>query len=295
MPDKPPNLSNPKYVCRTLLNASEVLFTNKSRSGCVHNLPSTGTCWVSGDLHDNPEHLQTIIKLASLDSPANHLVLQELIHSGDGSEAPDLSYQTLVKVAELVIAYPDQVHPILANHELSQALGRSITKGTGDLVSQFIQGVFGVFDNDTSKVLKAINAFIFSMPLAVRSETGLMCTHSLPDEEKMDLFDVDIINREITTSDIEGIFGSVSQVVWGREHTQKQVNELAACWEVKLFCVGHAYVHNGIELLFSNVLALNSDHANGVVLPVDLENILNAKQTKKLAVKLQRPVTQRNV
>lgn len=292
MPDTSQNLLNAKYVCRTLLNASEVLFTNKSRSGCIHILPSKGTCWVSGDLHDNPEHLQTIIKLASLDSPSNHLVLQELIHSGDGSEAPDLSYQTLVKVAELVVAYPDQVHPILANHELSQALGRSITKGTGDLVSQFIHGVFGLFDSDTGKVLKAINAFIFSMPLAVRSESGLMCTHSLPDEDKMDLFDEEIINREITTADIEGIFGSVSQVVWGRQHTQRQVNELAGCWGVTLFCVGHAYVPKGIEIVFSNMLALNSDHKDGIVLPVDLENILSAKETKKLAVKLQQQAIQ---
>ncbi len=295
MADTTSNLSNPKYVCRILLNASEVLFTNKSRKGCVHTLPSKGTCWVSGDLHDNPAHLKTIINLASLDSPSNHLVLQELIHSGDGSGAPDLSYQTLVKVAELVVAYPDQVHPILANHELSQALERPITKGTGDLVSQFIRGVFGVFDNDTGMVLKAINAFIFSMPLAVLSESGLMCTHSLPDEEKMDLFDEGIINREITTSDIEGIFGSASQIVWGREHTQRQVNELAACWGVTLFCVGHAYVPKGVEVVFPNMLALNSDHENGVVLPVDLTNVLNAEQTKKLAVKLHRSGTNNDV
>ena len=92
---------------------------------------------MSGDLHDNPKHFETIVQLASLDSPENHLVLQELIHSGDGSSSPDLSYQTLVKVAELVVSYPNQVHPILANHELSQAMGRAITKGSGDLVSQF--------------------------------------------------------------------------------------------------------------------------------------------------------------
>jgi hypothetical protein len=122
-----------------------------------------------------------------------------------------------------------------------------------------------------------------------------MCTHSLPDEKNMDLFDEGIINREITTSDIEGVFGSVSQIVWGREHTQRQVNEIAACWGVTLFCVGHAFVPKGIEVVFPNMIALNSDHENGVVLPIDLANILNAKQTKKLAVKLQQSVANNDV
>ncbi len=220
-----------------MLDAAEMLFTSATRTGSTIRLPSSGTCWVSGDLHDNPEHLDVIIKLASLDSPNNHLVLQELIHSGEESDAPDLSYQTLVKVAELVVAHPKQVHPILANHEISQAMGKAITKGSGDLVNKFIHGVFSVFDNDTGKVLKAINAFIFSMPLAVRSESGLMCTHSLPDENKMDMFDETLLNREMLVSDIDGIYGSANPLVWGRLHTQPQIEELAKRWGVKLFCV----------------------------------------------------------
>jgi hypothetical protein len=166
-------------------------------------------------------------------------------------------------------------------------MGRAITKGCGDLVGQFIRGVYGVFGNDTGKVLKAINAFIFSMPLAVRSKTGLMCTHSLPDEDKMDLFDESVFHREILTSDIEGVYGSASLVVWGRTHTQKQVDELASYLGVKLFCVGHAFVPNGVEVAFPNMLLINSDHKNGVVLPIDLENIESAGQTKRHAVKLE--------
>jgi hypothetical protein len=250
-------------------------------------LPSSGTCWVSGDLHDNPIHLETIVKLATLDNPNNHLVVQELIHSGDESESPDLSYQTLVRVAELVIAHPNQVHPILANHELSQAMGNAITKGSGDLVSKFNSGVFGVFENETGKVLKAINAFIFSMPLAAKSETGLACTHSLPDENKMDFFDDNILNREMLIKDIEDKFGAASQIVWGRNHNEDQINKLADSWGVKLFCVGHAFVHDGVESAFQNMLCINSDHKNGVVLPVNLEKIDSAEETMERAIDLR--------
>ena len=146
--------------------------------------------------------------------------------------------------------------------------------------------MFGVFGTDTGKVLKAINAFIFSMPLAVRSKTGLMCTHSLPDEDKMDLFDESVLQRELLISDIEGVHGSASLLVWGRAHTQRQVNELASCWDVKLFCVGHAYVPNGIETAFRNMLMINSDHKNGVALPVNLKNIESAGKVKRRAVNL---------
>jgi hypothetical protein len=278
--------SGPREVCRALLGAADVLFSNKARSGCTVNLPPTGTCWVSGDLHDNVKHLQTIVKLACLDTPSNHLVLQELIHSGDESVDPDLSYQTLVKVAELVLAYPNQVHPILANHELSQAMEKPITKGCGDLVHKFIQGVHSVFDTKSGMVLKAINAFIFSMPLVVRSQSGLMCTHSLPDEDKMILFDENIINREVLVSDIDEVFGSANLVVWGRDHTKKQIKELGSRWGVKLFCVGHALVQDGIEVTFPNMLSINSDHSNGAVLPINLEKIETANKTITSAIML---------
>lgn len=278
--------SNPREVCNTLLSAADVLFSNRARSGCTINLPSTGTCWVSGDLHDNPKHLQTIVKLACLDTPSNHLVLQELIHSGDESNDPDVSYQTLVKVAELVLEYPNQVHPILANHELSQAMGKPITKGHGDLVYKFIQGVHSVFGTKSGMVLKAINAFIFSMPLAVRSSSGLMCTHSLPDVDKITVFDENIINREMLVSDIDELFGSANLVVWGRVHTNKQIKELGSRWGVKLFCVGHALVQDGIEVTFPNMLSINSDHRNGVVLPINLEKIENANKTITHAIML---------
>jgi hypothetical protein len=286
MTDTNPNYLNAKFVCKIMLDASDVLFTSPARTGCTIHLPSSGTCWVSGDLHDNPEHLETIVKLAALDSPNNHVVLQELIHSGEETDDHDLSYQTLVRVAELVVSYPKQVHPILANHEISQAMGRAITKGSGDLVSKFIRGVYSVFDNNTGKVLKAINAFIFSMPLAVRSETGLLCTHSLPDENKMDTFDKTVLGREMLVSDIDDTFGSANLLVWGRSHTQQQVEELAANWGVKLICVGHAFVPDGIEVAFSNLLLINSDHKNGVVLPINLEKIDTAEAVMELAVKL---------
>ena len=280
------NLSDPVDICTTLHKATELLYSYEGRTGCTHHIPSTGSVLVTGDLHDNPPHLEKIVRLASLNEPTNHVVLQELIHAGYTQNSHDLSYQMLVRVAGLVVAHPLQVHPILANHELSQATGRGITKGRGELVEMFNRGIDSVFGNSATEVLAAINAFVFAMPLAVQSESGLMCCHSLPNEALMDDFDIEIINRDLLPADVRGGDGSAYMMVWGRQHTQEQVNTLASCWGVKLFCLGHAWVPEGVEVAMDKVVMINSDHNNGVALPICLDTIPSAGLAMKAAVKL---------
>jgi hypothetical protein len=241
---------------------------------------------VTGDLHDNPFHLAKIIKLANLEIPTNHILLQELIHSAGDSTSYDLSYRMLVRVASLVASYPSQVHPILANHELSQATGRPITKGGGELVEKFSLGVKHVFGKQSKKVLDALDAFIFAMPLAVQTESGLMCLHSLPNELEMNDFDVNILKRKLKPKDLKTPAGSAYLLVWGRQQSPEQINGLATLWGVKLFCLGHAWVPSGIEMAMPNVLLINSDHDNGVVLPIQLDNIQNAGKSMQSAIKL---------
>jgi len=286
MPQPSINFSNFEDVCAVLQTASSCLLEYKNRKGCVHHLPSSGQVLITGDLHDNPVHFSKIIQLAELDIPTNHVVLQELIHSGGDSIATDFSYRMLVRVASLIIAYPSQVHPILANHELSQATGRPITKGGGELVEKFNSGVQQVFSKHTERVLEALNTFILAMPLAVQSKTGLMCLHSLPNELTMDEFDVEILQRELQPTDYRGPFGSAYMTVWGRQYEPEQVNALAEHWGVTLFCLGHAWVPGGIDMAMSNVLCINSDHNNGVVLPVQLDHIQSAGKTMQFAIQL---------
>ena len=89
-------------------------------------------------------------------------------------------------------------------------------------------------------------------------------------------FDLGILDRTLRPEDYMGS-GSAYCMVWGREHTQQQIDSLAKVWNVKLFCLGHAWVPAGIRAVFPNMLQLNSDHQEGVVLPINLENIQDAK------------------
>ncbi len=287
MEPQPQENSSPDTICAVLQSATQCLLGFSGRIGCTHHVSSKGKILVSGDLHNNSDHLLKIIELANLDVPTNHVVLQELIHSGGEQHGVDLSYQMLVRVAELVIAYPSQVHPILANHELSQATGRAITKGGSELVEKFSQGVKHVFGDRSEDVFLALNTFIFAMPLAVQSNSGLMCVHSLPNELAMDEFDIDILERDLKTPDCYGGCGSAFLLVWGRRYSEAQINELADYWDVSLFCLGHAWVPEGVEALLPNVVRLNSDHDKGVALPIDLGDIKSAQETIQTAMQLE--------
>ena len=151
----------------------------------------------------------------------------------------------LIRIATLVVAYPNQAHPILANHELSQLTRRGITKGSGNIVEMFLEGVEWVFGTESEEVLRAIDQFILAMPLAVKSESGLMCCHSLPNAALMHVFDTGILDRAMTDEDRDNVDGSATLMVWGRAHTEEQVQELAKLWGVTLFCLGHAHVSYG--------------------------------------------------
>ena len=100
-------------------------------------------------------------------------------------------------------------------------------------------------------------------------------------------FDMDIVDRELLPEDLRGSDGSAYMMVWGRQHTQEQINTIAAQWGVKLFCLGHAWVPDGVEVAMENVVLINSDHDNGVALPVCLDTIHNAGITAMAAVKLK--------
>ena len=89
------------------------------------------------------------LRAARLDrSPDNHVVLHELIHGDRLVNDMDMSHRMLARVAELVLAYPRQVHPILANHEIAQYRRHHISKGAGDNLELFDAGLDWVYGDE---------------------------------------------------------------------------------------------------------------------------------------------------
>ncbi|HSI37338.1 MAG TPA: hypothetical protein VK986_27365, partial [Tepidisphaeraceae bacterium] len=125
-------MSNPSadQVIETLQTAAEENGLSHLRQGQTIVLPEEGELWMTGDLHDHRRNLDKLIKAADLRThPNRHLVLHEVIHGDhyDASGAEE-SWVTLYKVADLKCDFPEQVHFLLANHDLAQVHGKGIMK-----------------------------------------------------------------------------------------------------------------------------------------------------------------------
>ena len=104
---------------------------------------------VVGDLHGNLPAFKQVLTIASLDlHPGRHLVLQELIHGKlmYPGERGDRSHQLVDLFAAMKCHWPERVHLILGNNELSEMTGRVI--GKDELRSLiFIDGARAVFQS----------------------------------------------------------------------------------------------------------------------------------------------------
>ena len=273
--------------CELFDGAAESLRSSPHRVGSAVNLPARGRLLLTGDLHDNPEHFEKIVRLADLGSSRDHhVVLHEIIHGEMLVNGVDLSHRMLARAARLAADHPGQVHILMANHELAQMTGQRVTKGAGDNVALFNDGLEFAFGDAWEEVAQAIGRFIGAMPLACRSESGLFCAHSLPSPRRLPDFDPSILDRELVETDYRPPDGSAYLMVWGRGWSDREVQTLAGHWGTKLFCLGHEHVENGIAMRGGQAIILNSDHEMGTVVPIDLSAPPTAEEAMFLAVRL---------
>lgn len=262
---------DPVAVAALLGDAAAAMQDAPGRRGCLAAISGPGRLLATGDLHDNPLHLRKVVAYSGiLEDPEAHLVLQELIHGERLVDGVDLSYRMLVKVAALVRDHPGRVHALLANHELAQMAGHSVSKGGGCMTTLFDDGLDRVFGSESHLVADGIATFVRAMPLAARTDHGVLCAHSLPGPAMMDRFDPDVLERDLRSADYEPLDGSAWMMVWGRGHDAEQTERLAERWDVSLFCLGHAFVEDGIAIGGPRTILLNSDHERGAVLPIGL-------------------------
>lgn len=279
------DMRSPEQVIDTLRAGAQASLHSAARRGSIDVVgPTDARAILTGDLHDNPVGLDIVAAEAGLTGqhdgppPSTHLVLHEVIHSGRLIHGLDLSYRSLVKAAALKSAYPEHVHFLLANHELSQISGAGIVKEGVSVVEAFNDGVAYVFGSAAAAVTEAINSLVRSLPLGVRfrgaAQPGagpdLLCAHSLPGDDRIDRFDTSIIDRPTTEDDYSPRQGSAYLMVWGRDHSPGLLTRLGDLWGVGCFVLGHEKADEGSFVRAPNVVILNSDHSNGVYANVAL-------------------------
>jgi hypothetical protein len=171
----------------------------------------------------------------------------------------------LLRVARLLVRQPREVLFVLGNHDIAQVTGNEITKSGHGVCEAFTQGVAYAFEDDAADVLAAVEAFLLSLPLAVRCPNGAFITHSLPHPARMEMAGTEIFHRPYETEDLRRGH-PVYEWTWGRGQTPEQIDALAEELGVELFVLGHRHVEGGWEKLTPRAITVASDHAHGCVM-----------------------------
>ncbi len=222
----------------------------KGRTGSIVQLgpEEADELMIFGDLHGNRVNFNKIVRYASLDeNPRRHLVLQEVVHGGPTYEGGGcMSHMLLEDVAKLKVKYPDRVHFLLSNHELSECTKTSLNKGGISQNQMFASGIETAYGPAAGRIAELYKAFILSLPLAVRLKNGIFISHTLPDKQSVKTFDPKVITRELTAGDVI-IGGSAHAMVWGREHDNEFVSKFAKLFKSTLLIHGHEPTPAGFQ------------------------------------------------
>src|SRR5438067_2289149 len=118
-----------EYV-KTFKAAAEANRSDTLRRGNKIVFPDAGRVVATGDLHGHRRNFERIAKFAQLDaSPANHLILHEMIHGGpDDGKGGDRSFEMILDACRLKVKYPNQVHFLLGNHDLAQMTNQELMR-----------------------------------------------------------------------------------------------------------------------------------------------------------------------
>ncbi len=254
-----------RRVLSLLGKASRLSYEDPYRKGVLIELPLKGELLITGDLHGHKANFDKIVELADLGrNPYRHLILQELIHQLDcWKRDRDLSYLVLERVAELKATYPDQVHILMGNHELSELQGRVLYKDGRMLNNLFDRGILGCYGPEDGRLVKqAYKRFFKSMALGAVTKTNIFMCHSIPEARYVQEYDRDFFRQDIPTL-LRKRRVLVEELVWGRDYSPEVAETYAQRVGAEVVIVGHEPCEEGHDVPNHRTVILDSKDENG--------------------------------
>jgi hypothetical protein len=243
-------MPDPQKILSTVRKAAELMRSTPGRAGSVIALDQAEDVMVVGDLHGNLAAFRQALAVAALDRhPRRHLVLQELVHEinkGDDDQ-PDRSHRLVDLVSALKCQYPDRVHLILGNHELSELTGRIIGKDGQALNLRFRLGMELTYGPRTHDVYQSYLDLFAALPLAVRTPNRVFVCHTIPDGHTLDALDLGLFASSSWPEEAMKRGGTIYALTWGRDTTPETVDRFAAMVDADWFITGHQPCDEGFR------------------------------------------------
>ena len=244
-------MPDPQKILAIIRRAAVLSRATRGRNGSIVSLPPDAEdVLVAGDLHGQLMTFRRLLELADLPHhPHRHLVLQELIHGPYGypDDGGDRSHQLVDVVAALKCQYPDRVHVILGNHELSELTGRVIGKNGVALNALFREGIDTAYGSRAEAVYASYQELFAALPLAVRTPNRVFLCHTIPEGYELDGFDPTISAQETWSSEAMKRHGAVYCVTWGRDTTPETADRFAGMVDADYFITGHQPCDEGFR------------------------------------------------
>jgi Calcineurin-like phosphoesterase len=243
-------MPDPVKLLSMLRRATDHSRSTPGRRGGVITVESALDVLVVGDLHGNLPFFRKVLEESALAAnPQRHLVLQELIHGSSfyPDDGGDKSHQLVDLVAALKCQYPDRVHLILGNHELSELTGRAIGKNGVMLNDTFRQGIETSYGTHAGEIYGAYQALFAALPLAVRTPNRVFLCHTIPDPFAIDRIDLGVLEDDEWSEEAMRRGGTVYAMTWGRNTDPEIVDRFAAMVDADLFVTGHQPCDEGFR------------------------------------------------
>ena len=243
-------MPDPQKILATIRKATELMRSTPGRSGSVIALDDADEVMVVGDLHGNlPAFRQALVIAALEKNLRRHLVLQELVHEVNkyDDDRPDRSHRLVDLISALKCQYPDRVHLILGNHELSELTGRIIGKDGHALNLRFRQGMELAYGPRTQEVYEAYLALFSALPLAIRTRNRVFVCHTLPDARYLGDLDLALLQADQWPKEAMKRGGTIYALTWGRDTTPETADRFAAMVDADWFITGHQPCDEGFR------------------------------------------------
>jgi hypothetical protein len=243
-------MPDPDRLLTTIRRATALCRTTPGRRGGVVALADALDVLVVGDLHGNLPAFRRVLDVADLKrNPRRHLVLQELVHGppSDPGDRGDTSHQLVALVSALKCEFPDRVHLILGNHELSELTGRVIAKNGVVLNALFAHGIETAYGARAPQIHRAFKDLFAALPLAVRTPNRVFLCHTIPDAHDLDGLDLALLGANSWPPEAMARGGTIYALTWGRDTDPATVDRFAALVDADWFITGHQPCDEGFR------------------------------------------------